>query len=71
VAYRGRALVELDTTLGTDEIENEVSTIENEDVIRVQVTVDSNIYIWGLTRRTFFLSMLIFLFVSFLINSGN
>lgn len=37
VAYRGRVLVELDTALGSDEIDNEVSTIENEDVIRVQV----------------------------------
>ncbi|EDO43088.1 predicted protein, partial [Nematostella vectensis] len=36
VAYRGRVLIELETTLGSNEIEQEVSQIETEDIVRVQ-----------------------------------
>lgn len=38
MAYRGRALVELETTLGSDDVENEVTALETDDCIRVQVT---------------------------------
>ena len=39
VAYRGRALVELETVLTDEPIKNSVSPLEDEDVINVQVLI--------------------------------